>query len=135
MNRIPLLACGLMLTGCTLIDQRTFAPSPEEEPIPVARTAPVAPTGRPALVTIDYAAPAPNYRDLLRLAVRAAEARNPNVQYDVVAVTPTLEADAPPQAVEVMRAIVAERVPTARVHLGVRADAAVAAVQVRVYVR
>jgi hypothetical protein len=129
----PLLAL-LTVAGCTLIDQRTFAPSPEAEPIPEVRSAAPA-RGRPALIVIDYATPAPNYRDLLRLAVRAAEARNPNVQYDVVAITPTLDAGAPPQAIEIVRAIVAERVPPARVHLGMRADPAVAAVQVRVYVR
>ena len=67
--------------------------------------------------------------------MRAAESRNGTVQFDVVAVTPALEDGAPPQAVEVMRAIVAERVPAARVHLGVRSDLAVTAVQVRVYVR
>jgi hypothetical protein len=130
----PFLA-ALAVSACTLIDQRTFAPSPEEEPIPVVRSAATPASGRPALIVIDYATPAPNYRDLLRLAVRAAEARNPNVQYDVVAVTPTLEAGAPPQAIEIVRAIVAERVPSARVHLGMRADPAVKAVQVRVYVR
>ncbi len=138
MRAAPLLAVlaavvGTM-AGCTLIDQRTFAPSPEAEPIPVVGIAAPA-TGRPALLVVDYAVPAPNYRDLLRLAVRAAEARSANVQYDVVAITPTLEAAAPPQAIEILRAIVAEHVPAGRVHLGMRADPAVSAIQVRVYVR
>ena len=134
MKYVPILAL-LAVAGCTPIDQRTFAPSPEEEPIPVVHAAAAPSSGRPALIVVDYATPAPNYRDLLRLAVRAAEARNPNVQYDVVAVTPTLDPGAPPQAVEIVRAIVAERVPSSRVHLGMRADPAMTAVQVRVYVR
>ena len=134
MRYAPILA-SLLLASCTLIDQRTFAPSPEAEPIPVVPGAPVRYDPRTPLISIDFASPSPNYRDLLRLAVRAAESRNGTVQFDVVAVTPALEDGAPPQAVEVMRAIVAERVPAARVHLGVRSDPAVTAVQVRVYVR
>ena len=133
--RYALILASLLLAGCTLIDQRTFAPSPEAEPIPVVAGAPVRYDPRTPLISIDFASPSPNYRDLLRLAVRAAESRNGTVQFDVVAVTPALEDGAPPQAVEVMRAIVAERVPAARVHLGVRSDPAVTAVQVRVYVR
>lgn len=126
---------GFLLTGCTLIDQRTFAPSPEEEPIPVVRGAPVQFDSRAPLVTIDFATPSPNYRDLLRLAVRAAESRNGAVQYDVAAVTPALQSSVPPQALDIMRAIMAEGVPAARIHLGMRADAAVSATQVRIYVR
>ena len=135
MNRALPMALGLALTGCSLIDQRTFASSPEAEAIPVSSSGPVRYDSRTPLISIDFAGPSPNYRDLLRLAVRAAESRNGAVQFDVVAMTPALETTAPSQAVEVMRAIVAERVPAARVHLGVRSDSAVTAVQVRVYVR
>ena len=134
MKFAPFLA-SLLLAGCTLIDQRTFAPSPEAEPIPVIPSAPVRYDPRTPLVTIDFAAPSPNYKNLLRLAVRAAESRDGAVQFDVVAVTPSLDAGAPPQAIEVMRTIMAEQVPAARVHLGMRSDRAVTAVQVRVYVR
>jgi hypothetical protein len=130
----PFLA-GLFLAGCTLIDQRTFAPSPEAEPIPLIPMAPAKYDPRTPLVTIDFTTPSPNYKDLLRFAVRAAQARDGAVQFDVVAVTPSLDVGAPPQAVEVMRTIVAERVPAARVHLGLRSEPGVSAVQVRVYVR
>ena len=43
---------------------------------------------RTPLVTIDYATPNPDYQDLLRFAVRAAETRAPGVQYDVIAMLP-----------------------------------------------
>ncbi len=134
MKFAPILAC-LAVAGCTLIDQRTFAPSPEEEPIPVARTTPARLDARTPLVTVDYTTPSPNYKDLLRLAVRTAESRSGAVQYDVVAVTPELQSSAPPQALDIMRGIIAEGVPAARVHLGMRADSALSAAQVRVYVR
>ena len=134
MKFAPFLA-GLFLAGCTLIDQTTFAPSPEAEPIPLIPVAQAKYDPRTPLVTIDFTSAAPNYKELLRLAVRAALARDGAVQFDVVAVTPSLDAGAPPQAIEVMRTIMADRVPAARVHLGVRSEAAVTAVQVRVYVR
>ena len=134
MKFAPLLA-GLLLAGCTLIDQRIFAPSPEAEPIPVVPGAPVRYDARTPLVTIDFASPSPNYQDLLRLAVRAAVARDSAVQFDVVAVVPSLQSGPPPQAVEVMRTIIAEHVPAARVHLGMRSEPAITTVQVRVYVR
>ena len=133
--RYASLLVSLMVAGCALIDQRTFAPSREAEPIPVVRGAPVRFDARTPLVTIDYATPSPQYKDLLRLAVRAAEARNPTVQYDVAVVEPELQAAAPPQAMDIMRAIIAEGVPAVRVHLGMRADPGLSAVQVRVYVR
>ncbi len=133
------LAGLLSLTGCTLIDQRTFAPSPEadQDVYVQAPAAPVRFDSRAPLVVIDYAIPEPRYQDLLRMAVHAAEGRNGNVQYDVVAVLPDLKDSARGQsrAVSVMRDIMAEQVPAARVHLGLRAEPALAAGQVRVYVR
>ncbi len=124
----------LSLSACKLIDQHTFDPSPEEEPLPVA-AAPIKTDARAPLIAIDYATPSPNYRDLLRVAVRAAESRSRQVQYDVVAAVPKLLPGAPPQALEVMRAIAAEGVPAARIHLGLRAEPGLSATQVRIYVR
>ena len=59
------------------------------------------------------------------------------MQYDVVAVVKdTAEAAAGQEhAIGVMRAIMRDRVPATRIHLGVRTDPALAASQVRVYVR
>ena len=135
-----LLACGL-LAGCKLIDQNTFAPAPEATPVaaaPAASTAALVPyDARRPLVSIDYAITHPNYRELLNYAVRAAEARDPNVQFDVVAELPDLSAVEQGQqdAGEVMRAIMADGVRPDRIHLGLHEQPNLAARQVRVYVR
>jgi hypothetical protein len=123
-------------TGCTLIDQRTFAPSPEAKAQPVSQ-APVVLDARTPLVTIDYTIPLPDYGELLHAAVRAAESRDVDVQYDVVSVMQDTSQAAAGQerAAGVMRAIMRDRVPSTRIHLGMRTDPALAAGQVRVYVR
>ena len=133
---MPVVLALLSFTGCTLIDQKTFAPSPEAK----AQTAP--PRGvvldvRTPLVTIDYTIPSPDYAELLHYAVRAAENRDANVQYDVVSIlTDTSEAaTGQERASGVMRAIMRDRVPATRIHLGLRADPTLTASQVRVYVR
>lgn len=134
---VPVVLALLSFTGCTLIDQRTFAPSPEAKADPAPPPAPVVLDARTPLVTIDYTIPSPDYAELLHYAVHAAEARDADVQYDVVSVLKdTAEVAAGQEhAIGVMRAIMRERVPATRIHLGVRADPALAASQVRVYVR
>ena len=129
-----LLAGVLLLAGCTLVDRRTFAPSPEAEDTEPPRRS-VRTDDRNPLLVIDYAAGVPRYRDFLRVAVNVAESRNANVEYDVVQIGPALPDGGPKAALEVMTAIMAERVPAHRVHLGVRADPAMTTGQVRVYVR
>jgi hypothetical protein len=127
----------LCFTGCTLIDQRTFAPSPEAKAQPAPPPAPVVVDSRTPLVTIDYTVPSPDYSELLHYAVRAAENRYGGVQYDVVSVlVDTSEAEVGQErATGVMRAIMRDRVPATRIHLGLRTDPTLAASQVRVYVR
>jgi hypothetical protein len=134
---VPLVSALLIFTGCTLIDQKTFAPSPEARAQPAPPPPPVVIDQRLPLVTIDYTVPSPEYGELLHAAVRAAEARYPDVQYDVVSVLKdtTDGADAQEHAAGVMRAIMRDRVPASRIHLGLRTDPALAASQVRVYVR
>jgi hypothetical protein len=129
---IPLLA------GCSLVDQTTFAPSPEAAPAAEAAAKPEPRLDpRQPLVTMTWGTEAPAYKQMLGYAVRAAEARSPTVQYDVISVVK--DAAAVPlgteHASDVMRTIMAERVPASRVHLGVRMEPAVPATQVRVYVR
>jgi hypothetical protein len=133
----PVVLALLSFTGCTLIDQRTFAPSPEAKAQPAPPQAPVVLDARTPLVTIDYTIPAPDYGQLLHAAVRAAEARDADVQYDVVSVMKdtTEVAVGQERATGVMRAIMRDRVPPSRIHLGVRTDPALVASQVRVYVR
>ncbi len=135
-KRLCVLLALLIFSGCTLIDQTTFAPAPAAK----AQTPPPPPVPvdtRTPLLTIDYSMPSPNYAELLHYAVRAAEARDPNVQYDVIAVVndPSEAAAGQEDALDVMRAIMRDRVPDSRVHLGVRTDPALTASQVRVYVR
>ncbi len=136
-RRVAILLAMLGFAGCTLIDQRTFAPSPEAkaQPAPPLPTVPV--DERIPLVTIDYTVPSPDYAELLHYAVRAAEARDSDVQYDVIAVMKDLSdaAQGQEQATGVMRAIMRDRVPATRIHLALRSDPNLAANQVRVYVR
>ncbi len=58
------LAAALLLAGCKLIDQTTFAPSPEAAPT-VGQMAKV--DARTALLTINYTEPNPSYQDVLAL--------------------------------------------------------------------
>jgi hypothetical protein len=136
------LVAGLSMTGCTLIDQTTFAPAPEAAP-PQAYVGPRLDTRTP-LVTIGFGHPDPQYQAMLGYAVHAAEARDAGVRYDVYGVVPA-KGDASAQvaaagaaqqnALEVMRAIMALGVPAERIHLGVRSDPNIDANQVRVYVK
>jgi hypothetical protein len=134
---VPVVLALLTFTGCTLIDQKTFAPSPEAKAQPVAAQAPVVLDARTPLVTIDYTIPFPDYAELLHYGVHAAETRDPGVQYDVIAVVKDSSEVALGQerATGVMRAIMRDRVSATRIHLGLRTDPALAASQVRVYVR
>ena len=134
MRAMWVLAAGLLLAGCELIDQTTFAPSPEASA--AKQEAPKADPRTP-LVTIGYATPNPNYQDVLRFAVREAETRAPGVQYDVVAILPSGAdaAAAQHRVAEVMRGIMAQDVPASRIHLGLRTAQAGAEQEVRIYVR
>jgi hypothetical protein len=132
-----MVAC-LLLAGCALVDQKTFAPAPEAKAdSAVAQPAAVKLDQRLPLVTVDFSGPPPQYEELLRYAVRAAEMRDRDVQYDVVAMLPN-PADAGPgqqDATAVMRSIMLAGVPAARIHLGLRADPSLSGREVRVYVR
>lgn len=134
---MPVMMALLSFTGCALVDQRTFAPAPEAKAQPAPPAAPVVIDTRTPLVTIDYTMPSPDYAELLHYAVIAAEKRDADMQYDVVSVTND-SADAPTtqdRLTGVMKAIMRDRVPASRIHLGMRTDPTLAASQVRVYVR
>ena len=134
---VPVVVALLCFGGCTLIDQRTFAPAPEAKAQPAPAQPPVVVDGRTPLVTIDYTVASPAYEELLHDAVRAAESRDADVQYDVVSVLKTTDEAGVGQqrATGVMRAIMRDRVPVSRIHLGLRTDPNLATSQVRVYVR
>jgi type IV pilus biogenesis protein CpaD/CtpE len=127
-------AAVLLLAGCKLIDQTTFAPSPEATPA-AEQMAKV--DARTALLTINYTEPSPSYRDVLRYAVRTAETRAPGVQYDVIAILPSGAdaAAAQQRAAEVMRSIMDQGVSDSRIHLGLRSAPASSPQEIRVYVK
>jgi hypothetical protein len=133
------MLCCLLLAGCALVDQKTFAPAPEAkaQTTVAAPAAPVKLDARLPLVTVDFSGAPPQYEELLRYAVRAAEMRDRDVQYDVVAMLPDPAAAGPGQhdAATVMRSIMLAGVPAARIHLGLRADPTLPGREVRVYVR
>ena len=145
MRRIVRLALIFpLLAGCTLIDQTTFAPSPEPKPPPVILPPNV--ETRAPLIVIAASATPKEYTKSLRDIVRAAQARKRDIDYDVVGIAPVAPGQTPvasivaqqeagSHAAEVMLAIMAQGVPAARIHLAVRPDPAIQAGEIRVYVR
>jgi hypothetical protein len=127
------LLAALLLAGCKLIDQTTFAPSPEAT---AAKQDEPKADPRMPLVTIGNTAPASEYEDVLRYAVQQAEQRAPGVQYDVIAMLPTGvdAAAAQHRLTDVMHDIMAQGVPAGRIRLGLRSAQKDAAQEVRVYV-
>src|SRR6185312_525240 len=86
---LPAWLLCLLLIGCALVDQTTFAPTSQAKTgvHPAATAVAGPPAGveeRRPLVTIGFAGPPPSYQSLLRPAVHAAETRDPTVQYDVI---------------------------------------------------
>ena len=133
-----MLGC-LLLAGCALVDQNTFAPAPEAKAQPTAQAAPmpVRVDTRVPLVTVDFSGSPPQYQELLGYAVRAAENRDRDVHYDVVAMLPKASdaSRGQQEAADVMRSIMRAGVPAARIHLALRADPTLSGREVRVYVR
>lgn len=123
------------LSGCTLVDQRTFNPDagrPPVRPKPPAPPAPLAPAepGPPPLLSIRLPAPADLQATIAR-SVAAARARKRDVVFDVVEFTPGTSAGG--EAAEIAEFIVAQGVPPARVHLSARPIPDIAR-EVRVFV-
>jgi hypothetical protein len=135
--RVCFLALLLLLAGCKLIDQTTFAPAPEAPPPAPPPPRHVSVDPRIPLVTIDFSNQNPEYRGPLGYAVRAAETRNPNVRFDVTSVVnkPEDAAQGQQEAAAVMKAIAAQGVPASRIHLALTMDPSQTGRQVRVYVR
>ena len=132
----------LVLGGCKLIDQTTFAPSPSKSPslLPATRGLDT----RAPLLTVSQGTPIPAYRDLLRFAVQQARARDPNVQFDVLVAVPggidpaaqaTAVGTTQKEAVALMEEIGRDGVPPTQIHLRAGADTTITQSQIRVYVR
>jgi hypothetical protein len=141
MRILPLLLLALALPGCKLIDQRTFRPDPVL-PDTTNLASAIAPERRIPLVTIRYDTPDPDYGTTVGQAVRAVEAAKPETSYDIVAAVPQ-RLDQSAQAEEtatgnddaagVMRALMEDGIPAARLHLALRVDPALSVREVRIY--
>lgn len=140
-NGCVALSALLALSGCKLIDQRTFAPAPEAPSPPApARSLET----RAPLLTVAPGTKLATYEALLRAAVRTAQTRDPAVSFDVVSVVPATggpaaqvkaaEADRA-SAMDVAQALIAAGVAEGRIDLGARADPTARNPDVRVYVR
>jgi len=140
------IACGgaaalVLLDGCALVDQRTFAGTPEP-PAP-AQVAATPDAARTPLISIGFDRPDPHYQELLRYAVAQAMLRRPDVAFDVVAVLPKSDTQTQADdrltqgqtdALAVASALRGQGIPADRVILGVRIDPAAKGREVRVYV-
>jgi hypothetical protein len=127
-----LLFVFLVLSGCTLIDQRSFQISTPKPETTVAALPPL------PLVVIRFDQPDLNFRTALAEAVQAAQFRKPDVAFDVI--TPVPLGGAPTDqgradAQLVANALAAEGVLPDRVHVGLRGDPGNPAREIRVYVR
>jgi hypothetical protein len=136
------------LTGCKLIDQTTFAPSPSKNPALLPGAPAVSEIGkidpRTPLLSIDAGTPVPAYGGVLRYAVAQAVARDPNVRFDVLVVVPdagdaaaqaAAVANVQPQATALMHEIGSDGVAASRIGLRAGVDPHVNQSQIRVYVR
>lgn len=130
------------IAGCRLIDQRSFNPAaPGSFTMRSANGPDVPPV--PALITIRYSEPEPDYQAALKVAVDAARERKPDVLFHVETVIPaTGSPDEQVQAArlastsgrEVADAIVADGADIGQVELAASADPGVKGREVRVYV-
>lgn len=123
------------LSGCTLIDQRTFNPAAGQPPVHATVPAPPLPLappepGAPPLLSIRLPVP-PDWRSTVAKAVAAARARKRDVAFDVVEITAGTTAG--PEAASIADIIVAQGVPASRVNLSARPIPNVAH-EVRVFV-
>jgi hypothetical protein len=81
------LILALTLPACHLVDQRDFNAKAGTKPEPPVVAGPPAHTV-PALVTIRYTTPNPEYNDVLTDAVHKALARKPDVLFSVATLIP-----------------------------------------------
>jgi hypothetical protein len=141
-------ALGLLLglgalAGCAIPGRGTLGPAPQA-PQAAALAQAHAEYGRVAYVTIPAHTQPMAYRGPLASAIQAAEARKPDVIFDVVAAVPqvgtpldqiTAAKRLGPDAEEVARSIRQDGVPEARITLGAAIQAGIKGEEIRIYVR
>ncbi len=139
----PWLLLLALLPGCRLVDQRTFDASAGRPPAPPPAAPAVAAAATPPLLTIRYDVPAPDYAAALRVAVRRALDRKPDVLFEVVTLVPARGTPAEQVAAaqtgsasgrEVAQGIVEDGADVGQVEMAARADPALTAKEVRIYV-
>lgn len=133
-----LLLALVLLAGCALPDQRTFTRTP-----PAPTSGEVARATLPArpLLTIRFPLAEQEWRPALAGAVSAAQARKPDVVFDIFAAVPA--SGATPEALregEADARLIATTlgqagIPPERLRLGVQADPGTPPREVRLYVR
>ncbi|EHH67480.1 hypothetical protein [Gluconobacter morbifer] len=77
-----------LLSGCKLVDQRTFNPNAGRPPQPVVPPAPPAPPAKPPFLQIRSGTPESEYGPIVDRAVRAALAHKANVLFIVQGLAP-----------------------------------------------
>jgi hypothetical protein len=123
----------LALTGCHLVDQRTFDRHAGAKPQPPAAKV-VATHGPQPLLTITYDNPDPDYARPLANAVQRALAVKPDVLFTVqILVPPSGPPDAQARA-EIEEAMVADGADQGQIEMAVKGDASVKTKDVRIYV-
>lgn len=130
------------LVGCRLVDQTTFGGKPQKPP-PDMLTQALRPGPALPLVTIVFNGGEVAYVDQLRLAVQMAEARKPDVQYDLVTAVPasgspsdqvSLAKQGESDAIDVAQAMNDLGVDPPRIHMAARTDPKITARELRIYV-
>ena len=137
------LLLPLLETRCHLLDQRDFDANAGRPPAP-PRVVAAAGAAAPALVTIRYTTPDPQYREALTGAVKRALARKPDVLFTVTTLVPGIAnpdeqaasaADASSSGRMVAQAIVDDGAEPGQVEQDVRVQPGLAAREVRVTVQ
>jgi hypothetical protein len=82
----PLAA--LSMAGCTLISQRTFDPSADRKPVPVAAPSPPTVPDKPALAVVRFEGAPESWQPGLTEIVRQALSRKPDALFRVQTVVP-----------------------------------------------
>lgn len=138
------LAC-LLLSGCMLVDQRTFDRSAGRKPVPHAPAAVASGPGPvPPLFVVHAGQADEDWRPALRQAVGDALARKPNVLFTVESVVPvapsptaqaaSLRAATADAGRPVADAITADGAQPVQVEMTAASETSVTAPEVRVYV-